>query len=68
MARTFLDELWSDWSADWDAAAAQAFDWARKAVALAPVQCPDEQGVVLDVGDRFTGNGRGHCGRRDGGG
>jgi len=34
MARTFLDELWSDWSADWDAAAAQAFDWAQKAVAL----------------------------------
>jgi adenylate cyclase len=34
MARTYLDELWSDWSADWDAAAAQALNWARKAVAL----------------------------------
>ncbi len=34
MARTYLDELWSDWSADWDAAAAQALDWAQKAVAL----------------------------------
>jgi len=34
MARTYLDELWSDWSTDWDAAAEQAFDWARKAVAL----------------------------------
>ena len=34
MARTFLDELWSDWTMDWDAAAEQAFDWARKAVAL----------------------------------
>jgi adenylate cyclase len=34
MARSYLDELWSDWSADWDAAAAQAFDWAQKAVVL----------------------------------
>ena len=34
MARTYLDELWSDWSADWDAAAAQALAWAQKAVAL----------------------------------
>jgi tetratricopeptide (TPR) repeat protein len=34
MARTFLDELWSDWSGDRDTAAAQAFDWAQKAVAL----------------------------------
>jgi adenylate cyclase len=34
MARSYLDELWSDWSADWDAAAAQALAWAQKAVAL----------------------------------
>jgi len=34
MARSYLDELWSDWSADWDAAAAQAFAWAQKAVVL----------------------------------
>jgi TolB-like protein/Flp pilus assembly protein TadD len=34
MARTFLDELWSYWSTDRDAAAEQAFDWAQKAVAL----------------------------------
>jgi TolB-like protein/Flp pilus assembly protein TadD len=34
MARTFLDELWSDWSMDRDAAAEQAFTWAQKAAAL----------------------------------
>jgi TolB-like protein len=34
MARTYLDELWSDWSLDWNVAATQAYDWARKAVAL----------------------------------
>jgi TolB-like protein len=34
MARTFLDELWSDWSTDWDAASEQALDWAQKAVAV----------------------------------
>jgi len=37
MARTYLDELWSDWSTDRDAAAEQAFDWAQKAVALDPL-------------------------------
>ena len=34
MARSYLDELWSDWCSDWDAAATQAFDWAQKAVVL----------------------------------
>ncbi len=34
MARSFLDELWSDWTMGWEAAAELAFDWAQKAVAL----------------------------------
>jgi adenylate cyclase len=34
MARSFLDELWSNWSTDWNAAAELALDWAQKAVAL----------------------------------
>jgi tetratricopeptide (TPR) repeat protein len=34
MARTYLDELWADWSTDRDLAAEQAFTWAQKAVAL----------------------------------
>jgi len=34
MARTYLDELWADWTIDRDAAAEQAFYWAQKAVAL----------------------------------
>ncbi len=34
MARSFIDELWSDWTMGWEAAAEQAFDWAQKAVAL----------------------------------
>ncbi len=34
IARSFLDELWSDWSTAWEAAAEQAFGWAQKAVAL----------------------------------
>ncbi len=34
MARSFLDELWSNWSTDWNAAAELALDWAQRAVAL----------------------------------
>jgi tetratricopeptide (TPR) repeat protein len=34
MARTYLDELWADWTLDREAAAEQAFEWAQKAVAL----------------------------------
>ena len=34
MARTFLDEFWSNWSTDRDAATERAFEWAQKAVAL----------------------------------
>jgi len=34
MARTFLDELWSYWTTDWENAAEHAFTWAQKAVAL----------------------------------
>jgi TolB-like protein/Tfp pilus assembly protein PilF len=34
MARSYLDELWSDWTMGWGAAAEQALDWAQKAVAL----------------------------------
>jgi TolB-like protein/Tfp pilus assembly protein PilF len=34
MARTYLDELWSDWSTAPETAGEQAFGWAQKAVAL----------------------------------
>jgi adenylate cyclase len=34
MARSYLDELWSDWSTAPEAAGEQAFAWAQKAVAM----------------------------------
>jgi TolB-like protein/Tfp pilus assembly protein PilF len=34
MARSYLDELWSDWSTAPEAAGEEAFAWAQKAVAL----------------------------------
>jgi hypothetical protein len=40
MARTYIDELWADWTMDRDAAAEQAFDWAQKAVALDALDSP----------------------------